>query len=47
MAKLYLKKNNNKIPLFPKKETIDFILNYSKSLRIQTIGELKFTTILN
>lgn len=51
MAKLYLnpspekKASNN---LQPKKETIDFLLNYSKALRITTSkNNMQFDTLLN
>ena len=47
MAKLYSKKAlvNNK--MLPKKETISFILNYSKSLNIVKIGNHNFEVIAN
>ncbi|MEO0038030.1 MAG: hypothetical protein RIQ59_1241 [Bacteroidota bacterium] len=47
MAKLYSKKAlvNNK--MVPKKETISFILNYSKALNIVKIGNHNFEVIAN
>jgi hypothetical protein len=47
MAKLYSKKAivNNK--MLPKKETISFILNYSKALNIVKIGNHNFEVIAN
>ncbi|WP_199489086.1 hypothetical protein [Mesonia sp. K7] len=50
MAKLYAKKprsNKNLEGIKPKQETIDFILNYSKALKIVTYKKEKFETILN
>ena len=47
MAKIYLKKKNPSIVMSPKKETVNFILNYSKALRIDKVGEIVFETILN
>ena len=48
MAKLYSectppKKEN----LNPKKETIDFLLNYSKALSVIHCNKLKFEALLN
>lgn len=31
----------------PKRETVDFILNYSKALKINTYQQLKFESVLN
>ncbi|MEN9487792.1 MAG: hypothetical protein RL494_57 [Bacteroidota bacterium] len=47
MAKLYTKEKNAVPKMLPKKETVNFILNYSKALRIDKIGEGTFETILN
>ncbi|SFB23860.1 hypothetical protein SAMN05660845_2219 [Flavobacterium swingsii] len=47
MAKIYSKKKNATPKMLPKKETVNFILNYSKVLRIDKIGEGIFETILN
>ena len=47
MAKLYPKcpqKNNN---LYPKEETIDFLLNYSKALSVIDYKKMKFEALLN
>ncbi len=45
MAKLYSEKKLKKMT--PRKETIDFLLNYSKALRISTYKKLQFESILN
>ena len=45
MAKLYSEKKLQKMT--PKKETINFLLNYSKALRINTYKKLQFESILN
>ncbi len=45
MAKLYSEKKLQKMT--PKKETINFLLNYSKALRISTYKKLQFESILN
>ena len=47
MAKLYSKKKLASTKMLPKKETIQFILNYSKALRIVKIGSMNFETIDN
>ena len=47
MAKIYSKKKNEILKMLPKKETVNFILSYSKALRINKIGEGTFETILN
>lgn len=47
MAKLYSRKPVIKTKMLPKKETINFILNYSKALKIITIGDMKLETIVN
>lgn len=49
MAKLYpQKKPQNQIDdLQPKKETIDFILNYSKALSVIHCNKKKFEALLN
>lgn len=45
MAKLYSEKKLHKMT--PRKETIDFLLNYSKALRISTYKKIQFESILN
>lgn len=45
MAKLYSEKKVKK--MYPKKETINFLLNYSKALRISTYKKIQFENILN
>lgn len=47
MAKLYSKKKLATLRMLPKKETISFILNYSKALRITKVGSLSFESIAN
>jgi len=47
MAKLYSKKKLAATKMLPKKETIQFILSYSKALRIVKIGNMNFETIAN
>jgi hypothetical protein len=47
MAKLYTKKKNATPKMLPKKETVNFILSYSKALRIVKVGEVNFETISN
>lgn len=45
MAKLYSEKKLKKMN--PKKETINFLLNYSKALRVSTYKKIQFESILN
>jgi hypothetical protein len=47
MAKLYSKKKLANQEMLPKKETISFLLNYSKALSITKVGKLTFETIAN
>jgi hypothetical protein len=47
MAKIYTKKTLSTPKMEPKKETISFLLNYSKALRFLTVGKLKFENIAN
>ena len=47
MAKLYTKKMVANSKMLPKKETIDFILNYSKALSVLKIGKQNFELISN
>ncbi len=48
MAHIYsTKKTLGGEQLKPKKETIDFILNYSKALRVIDYKQGKFETLLN
>lgn len=48
MEKLYSEnfKNNRKL-LKPKKETLDFLLNYSRTLSVTKYKNHQFDTILN
>lgn len=47
MAKLYTKEKNATQKMLPKKETISFILNYSKALRVVKVGEEKIEIVTN
>ena len=47
MAKLYTKNSSETFNVSPRKETIQFILNYSKALSVIKYNELKFETVLN
>ena len=47
MAKLYSKKALANTKMVPKKETISFILNYSKALSVMKIGNRNFEIIAN
>lgn len=48
MAKLYSKKKlATQKEMLPKKETVSFLLNYSKALSIIKVGKMKFETIAN
>ena len=47
MAKLYSKKALANSKMLPKKETISFILNYSKALNVVKIGNLNYEIIAN
>ncbi|WP_165396051.1 hypothetical protein [Flavobacterium sp. J27] len=47
MAKLYSKQKLAPKHMLPKKETIAFILNYSKALSIKKMGNMSFEIIAN
>lgn len=48
MGKLYTKPSKEeKHQLVPKKETISFLLNYSKALSVVGYHNMKFKTLLN
>jgi len=47
MAKLYSKKKLATQEMKPKKETISFLLNYSKALSIYKVGNSNFEIIAN
>jgi len=47
MAKLYSKKALANTKMLPKKQTISFILNYSKALNVVKVGNLNFEIIAN
>jgi hypothetical protein len=47
MAKIYSKKTLANTKMLPKKQTINFILNYSKAYSVLKIGNLNFENIAN
>ncbi|MDR5590400.1 hypothetical protein [Christiangramia sp. SM2212] len=50
MGKLYFKKTSKEEKFHhpqPKKETIEFLLNYSKALSVIDYKQMKFETLLN
>ncbi len=47
MGKIYTKKQLAAPKMSPKKETISFLLNYSKALRMIKVGDMTFETIAN
>jgi hypothetical protein len=47
MAKLYTSKKLATSKMLPKKETIQFLINYSKALSIMKVGNIKFEIIAN
>jgi hypothetical protein len=47
MAKIYSKRKLASKKLLPKKETISFLLSYSKALNIIKIGKMNFETLAN
>jgi hypothetical protein len=47
MEKIYSKKNFKLETLQPKKETVNFLLNYSKALSVINCNGLKFEALLN
>lgn len=47
MAKLYSNSPEKVKEMAPKKETIEFLLNYSKALDVKTYQKLEFESILN
>lgn len=47
MAKLYTECSSEMKDLRPKKETIEFLLNYSKALSVINYNKIKFETLLN
>lgn len=47
MAKLYTSKKLATPKMLPKKETVRFLLNYSKALSIVKVGNITFETIAN
>lgn len=47
MAKIYSKSSPEKKKMLPKKQTIDFLLNYSKALSVINYNRMKFETLLN
>jgi CDP-diglyceride synthetase len=47
MAKIYFKKQKAAPKMSPKKDTINFLLSYSKALNIYKAGSLTFENISN
>lgn len=47
MAKIYSQQNPKKIQLNPKNETVDFLIGYSKALRVNCYKKMKFEALLN
>ncbi len=47
MAKLYSKETVANTRMLPKKETINFLLNYSKALKIIKLGNFNFELVAN
>ncbi len=47
MAKNYTKSSPEMKKMLPKKETINFLLNYSKALSVINYKRMKFETLLN
>ncbi|WP_291110002.1 hypothetical protein [Flavobacterium sp. UBA6195] len=47
MTKLYSKNKLANLDMKPKKETISFLLNYSKALSIHKVGNSSFEIIAN
>jgi hypothetical protein len=47
MAKLYSKNAFATSKLLPKKETISFLLNYSKAMNMIRLGNMNFEIIAN
>jgi len=50
MGKLYFKKSSKEEKfnhLQPKKETVEFLLNYSKALSVIEYKKMQFETLLN
>ena len=47
MAKIYSKKTLVTNSMKPKKETISFLLNYSKALSFIKVGKMNIETIAN
>jgi hypothetical protein len=47
MAKLYSKKTLASTKMLPKKETVNFLLNYSKALKIVKMGNMNFELLAN
>lgn len=47
MAKIYTKSSTEIQKMVPKKETVNFLLNYSKALSVINYKRMKFETLLN
>lgn len=47
MAKIYSKKTFAGKKMNPRKETVSFVLNYSKALNIIKVGKMKIENLAN
>ncbi len=47
MAKIYTKKKNATPKMLPSKETVNFILSYSKALKVVKVGDEYLETFAN
>lgn len=47
MAKLYSNSPQKVVKMTPKKETVNFLLNYSKALKVSQHKKMQFESILN
>lgn len=47
MAKIYSKRPLTRLNMHPKKETVSFLLNYSKAVSFIRAGKMKIETIAN
>ena len=47
MAKIYSENTSNSEQLKPRKETIRFLLDYSKAFRVIVFGNVKYETFVN
>ncbi len=47
MAKIYSEKSVTASAMSPKKETVNFLINYSKALKIVRVGKMTFECVVN